>query len=199
MQTRRGRRRWLSLVAVIVALATAGRHGRRFRRCRPAARSTTIRRRDRPDVQRERRGSDQRRRRRRRADRRQAGGAVGDLPPAGDERATTRSSSRSFAGGAWTTRGIGTVGGRSSASPTFTGSLNFDQGQDGEAPAIDFAGSRPDGAVGDVVRGHDRHRLRRQQHLRQPLRQHRRREPGQVDLRRPGPRQRRRQPCRCPR
>jgi hypothetical protein len=49
--------------------------------------------------------------------------------------------SRSFAGGAWTTRGNGTVGGRSSANPTFTGSLNFDQGQDGEAPAIDFAGA----------------------------------------------------------
>ena len=49
--------------------------------------------------------------------------------------------SRSFAKGAWTTRGNGTVGGRSSASPTFPGSLNFDQGQDGEAPAIDFAGA----------------------------------------------------------
>ena len=49
--------------------------------------------------------------------------------------------SRSFAGGAWTTRGNGTVGGRSSAAPTFSGSLNFDQGQDGEAPAIDFAGA----------------------------------------------------------
>jgi hypothetical protein len=49
--------------------------------------------------------------------------------------------SRSFAGGAWTTRGNGTVGGRSSASPTFSGSLNFDQGQDGEAPAIDFDGA----------------------------------------------------------
>jgi hypothetical protein len=49
--------------------------------------------------------------------------------------------SRSFAGGVWTTRGTGTFGGRSSASPTFTGSLNFDQGQDGEAPAIDFAGA----------------------------------------------------------
>ncbi|HEX3735868.1 MAG TPA: hypothetical protein VHU86_12040 [Solirubrobacterales bacterium] len=48
---------------------------------------------------------------------------------------------RSFAGGAWTTRGSGTVGGRSSASPTFSGSLNFDQGQDAEAPAIDFAGA----------------------------------------------------------
>ncbi len=49
--------------------------------------------------------------------------------------------SRSFANGKWTTRGHGTVGGRSSGSPTFLGSLNFDQGQDGEAPAIDFAGA----------------------------------------------------------
>ncbi len=49
--------------------------------------------------------------------------------------------SRSFAGGAWTTRGNGTVNGSSSTSPTFSGSLNFDQGQDGEAPAIDFAGA----------------------------------------------------------
>ena len=48
---------------------------------------------------------------------------------------------RSFAGGAWTTRGNGTVGGRSSANPTFSGSLNFDQSVDGEAPAIDFAGT----------------------------------------------------------
>jgi hypothetical protein len=49
--------------------------------------------------------------------------------------------SRSFVGSAWTTRGSGTVGGRSSATPSFSGSLNFDQGQDGEAPAIDFAGA----------------------------------------------------------
>ncbi|MGH2938989.1 MAG: hypothetical protein ACRDPE_12815 [Solirubrobacterales bacterium] len=49
--------------------------------------------------------------------------------------------SRSFANGAWTTRGAGTVGGRSSAAPIFSGSLNFDQNQDGEAPAIDFAGA----------------------------------------------------------
>ncbi len=48
---------------------------------------------------------------------------------------------RSFANGAWTTRGNGTVGGDSSASPKFTGSLNFNQGQDGEAPSIDFAGA----------------------------------------------------------
>jgi hypothetical protein len=49
--------------------------------------------------------------------------------------------SRSFANGAWKTRGNGTVGGRSSAAPTFPGSLNFDQRQDGEAPSIDFAGA----------------------------------------------------------
>jgi hypothetical protein len=48
---------------------------------------------------------------------------------------------RSFAGGAWTTRGNGTVGGSSSAGGTFAGSLNFEQSQDGEAPSIDFAGA----------------------------------------------------------
>jgi hypothetical protein len=47
---------------------------------------------------------------------------------------------RSFKGGAWTTQGKGTVGGRSSASPSFSASLNFDQAQEGEAPEIDFAG-----------------------------------------------------------
>ncbi len=49
--------------------------------------------------------------------------------------------SRSFANGAWTTRGSGTVGGKSSLSSTIPGSLNFDQAQDGEVPAIDFAGA----------------------------------------------------------
>jgi hypothetical protein len=49
--------------------------------------------------------------------------------------------SRSFANGVWTTRGVGTVGGRSSANAQFGASLNFDQGQDGEAPSIDFAGA----------------------------------------------------------
>ena len=48
---------------------------------------------------------------------------------------------RSFAAGAWTTRGSGTIGGRSSAAPSFSGSLNFDQTQDGEVPSIDFAGA----------------------------------------------------------
>jgi hypothetical protein len=48
---------------------------------------------------------------------------------------------RSFNGTAWETEGHGTVGGASSASPTFTGSLNFDQGKNGEAPSIDFAGA----------------------------------------------------------
>jgi hypothetical protein len=49
--------------------------------------------------------------------------------------------SRSFAGGAWTTRGVGTVGGTSSATPTFKGSLNFNQKEAGETPSIDFAGA----------------------------------------------------------
>lgn len=49
--------------------------------------------------------------------------------------------SRSFAGGAWTTRGHGTVFRSSSTLPKSSGSLNFDQTQDGEAPAIDFAGA----------------------------------------------------------
>jgi hypothetical protein len=49
--------------------------------------------------------------------------------------------SRSFAAGAWTTRGAGTLNGRSSDAPAFTGSLNFDQTVNGEAPAIDFAGA----------------------------------------------------------
>ncbi len=49
--------------------------------------------------------------------------------------------SRSFANGVWTTRGIGTVGGKSSGSSTIPGSLNFDQAKDGEVPAIDFAGA----------------------------------------------------------
>ena len=66
---------------------------------------------------------------------------------------------RSFANGAWTTRGNGTVGGRSSASPKFTGSLNFDQGQDGEAPVDRLRRRGPDRSVGDVVREHVRHRL----------------------------------------
>jgi hypothetical protein len=48
---------------------------------------------------------------------------------------------RSFANGTWLTRGSGTVGGRSSASPQFSGSLNFDQSREGESPAIDFAGT----------------------------------------------------------
>jgi hypothetical protein len=48
---------------------------------------------------------------------------------------------RSFSAAAWTTRGSGTVGGASSATPTFAGSLNFQQGVDAEAPALDFAGA----------------------------------------------------------
>ena len=49
--------------------------------------------------------------------------------------------SRAFNGTAWVTKGHGTVGGRSSTNPKFAASLNFDQTRDGEAPAIDFAGT----------------------------------------------------------
>ena len=49
--------------------------------------------------------------------------------------------SRAFAGGAWVTKGHGTVNGASSGSPTFLSSLNFDQTHDAEAPSIDFAGT----------------------------------------------------------
>ncbi len=48
---------------------------------------------------------------------------------------------RAFKGGAWVTQGVGTVNGASSASPTFRGSLNFDQTKEAEAPSIDFAGA----------------------------------------------------------
>ena len=59
--------------------------------------------------------------------------------------------SRSFAGGKWTTRGTGTVGGRSSASPTFTGSLELQPGA-GRGGAVDrFRGRGPDRAVGELV------------------------------------------------
>ena len=77
--------------------------------------------------------------------------------------------SRSFAAGAWTTRGVGTVGGRSSASPTFSGSLNFDQGQDGEAPAIDFAGAGRTVPWATWYEDTTRSGLRRREHLRQPV------------------------------
>ena len=48
---------------------------------------------------------------------------------------------RAFKNGAWVTQGVGTVNGASSASPTFRGSLNFDQAKEAEAPTIDFAGA----------------------------------------------------------
>ncbi len=60
--------------------------------------------------------------------------------------------------------------------------------QDGEAPAIDFAGAGrtvPWATWYEKTTGAG---LRQQQRLRQPLRQHGRCEPGQVDLRRSGPR-----------
>ncbi len=66
---------------------------------------------------------------------------TGSSPPADQIFSRSFATMNPLASGVWTTRGNGTVGGRSSASPTFSGSLNFDQSQDGEAPAIDFAGT----------------------------------------------------------
>ena len=107
-----------------------------------------------------------------------------------------RSSSRSFAGGVWTTRGNGTVGGRSSASPESQRLAELRSGP-GRRGAVDrFRGNRTHRPLGDLVREHLGNELRRQQHLRQPVRQHRRCQSGQVDLRRSGPGHRRRQPCR---
>ena len=57
------------------------------------------------------------------------------------------------------------------------------------------AARAPDGAVGDVVRAHDWDHVRQQQHLREPVRQHWGRQPGQVDLLRPGAQQWRRRPA----
>ena len=59
--------------------------------------------------------------------------------------------SRSFAAGAWLTRGGGTVGGRSSASPTFSGSLNLDRGAGRRGAGDRFRRSRTGRAVGHVV------------------------------------------------
>jgi hypothetical protein len=64
------------------------------------------------------------------------------VPWATFEQKTTASQQvfvRAFKGGAWATEGHGTVNGSGGSTP-FAGSLNFDQGQDGEAPSIDFAG-----------------------------------------------------------
>ena len=47
---------------------------------------------------------------------------------------------RAFKNGAWVTQGTGTVNGASSASPRFSGSLNFAQDNEAEDPSIDFAG-----------------------------------------------------------
>ncbi len=57
---------------------------------------------------------------------------------------------RSFAGGAWTTRGIGTVGGRSSAAPVQRlAELRPEAGRRGARDRLRRC--RSDGAVGDVV------------------------------------------------
>ena len=77
--------------------------------------------------------------------------------------------SRSFAAGAWTTRGTGTVGGRSQRQPDVQrlAELRSEPGRRGAGDRL--RRRRPDGAVGDLVREHDRRGLREQQHVRQPL------------------------------
>ena len=109
----------------------------------------------------------------------------------GGVRRAIRSSAVRSRMGAWKTRGIGTVGGRSSSAPTFNGSLNFDQGQDGEAPEIDFAGTGRTVPWATWYEDTTGTGFEQQQRLREPLRQHRGRKPEQVDLRRTGPGQRR--------
>ena len=94
--------------------------------------------------QRQRRGSQQLGRRRRCADRGQAGGPVGvfrQQETNGTPPPTDQVFSRSFAGGAGRPAARARSAGESSAHPSFLGSLNFDQAQDGEAPSIDFAGA----------------------------------------------------------
>ena len=68
--------------------------------------------------------------------------------------------SRSFAGGVWTTRGSGTVGGSSSAAPTVLGVAQLRPGSGRRGAGDRLRGRRADGAVGDLVRGHDRRGLR---------------------------------------
>ena len=102
----------------------------------------------------------QRRCRRRRADGRQAGGPVGGpAPDASRGGRSPRPDLRALVrGGAWTTRGSGTVGGRSSAAPQFSGSLNFDQ-EPGRRGALDrLRGQRTHRALGHLVREHERQR-----------------------------------------
>ena len=57
------------------------------------------------------------------------------------ERRTTRSSRARLPAARGRRAASGRSAGARAPRPTFPGSLNFDQGQDGEAPAIDFAGA----------------------------------------------------------
>ncbi len=99
--------------------------------------------------------------------------AVGDLPTVRHRRARrTRSSRARSRAGPGRRAVIGTVGGTLERhSDDSSGSLNFDQGQDGEAPAIDFAG--PDRTVPWATWYEDTSgpASALEQHLRQPIRQ----------------------------
>ena len=139
------------------------------------------------------RGPDQRGRRRRRADRRQAGGAVGDLPPAGGR-------GRQGPGLLPLVRGRRVDDARQrhgrrplERGPAVHGLAELRPGSGRRGPGDRLRRRRADGAVGDLVREtRPAPASANEQRVRQPLRQHRRRQPGQVDLRRPEPRQRRR-------
>ena len=124
-------------------------------------------------------------------DGRQAGRSVGDLPPAGDD--GRRPDLRALVRGRRVDDARQRHGRRALERRAEVRRLAELRPGPGWRGALDrLRRCRAHRAVGDLVREHDRHRLRRQQRVRQPLRQHGRRQPGQVDLRRPGPRHRRR-------
>ena len=138
---RGGRRRWVSLVGRDPRARDSGHRmgGVPGVACQwqPGQRRSGLR--DQQGDERQRRGSDERRCRRRRAHRRQARGSVGDLPSA--DVGPRPGVLVLFANGAWSTRGVGTVGGKSSAARRSPGRSTSTRAQDGEAPSIDFAGA----------------------------------------------------------
>ncbi len=98
--------------------------------------------------------------------------SVGDVPRSTRAAAKTRSSSaRSSRPVHGRRRAAARSAGRPARVPTFTGSLNFDQAQDGEAPAIDFAGTGRTVPWATWYENTTGIRVRQQQHLRQPVRQ----------------------------
>ncbi len=149
-------------------------------------------RRNRQDAQRERRGPRKRGRRRRRAERQQAGGPLGSSAPDGARR-VSRPGVRTLV----RRRLLDDEGQRDGWRPVercaAVQRLAELRSGPGRRGALDrLRGHRTHSALGELVRENERRRLRAEQRLRKPLRQHRRRQPGQVDLRWPEPRHRRR-------